>query len=287
MKASFFILALALLPFSGCRKPDLSEIDNLNGGEIDIIGHGGSGFQELGESPVPINSEASILRAVEGYGVNGVEVDVQITADSILVLFHDEHLQNSTDCEGCIQNQSVAEVLQCRYNQTLGSNLIGDEHLVTLEWLIDRYTDAAYQPTLYLDLRGYDFCDDLGVDPGRLARTVANLIDQYDAYDWVVVESRSIAILQALRAESSELRTVFDVVATETAVAQALAVEAEGLAFSLSQVNEEVIEEAHDHDLYVLLFGVRSRLSALEAIELSPDGIQTDNIPMLQDLLDD
>ena len=88
--------ALFLCVAAGCKKA-VGPIDNLFGGQIRVIGHAGIGFESV-LTPFPSNSLGSIRRVIEGYNADGVEVDVQITKDSVPVLAHDQQLEVMTDC---------------------------------------------------------------------------------------------------------------------------------------------------------------------------------------------
>ena len=94
-----YLLSAALtLASTGCRKPDIHNIKNLNNGKIMIIGHGGSGFQSV-INPLPTNSAASVSKALDELEADGVELDVQLTADKQLILYHDARLESQTNCK--------------------------------------------------------------------------------------------------------------------------------------------------------------------------------------------
>ncbi len=65
------------------RDVALYEIHNLNNNQISIFGHAGMGF----EFEYPIDTYQSI-EPVLRIGADGSEMDIQMTSDSILVLYH-------------------------------------------------------------------------------------------------------------------------------------------------------------------------------------------------------
>ena len=85
MKEFIYISLLSILLFS-CQVEDF-ELNNLNGNRIDALGHGGMGISNL----YPSNSAESILNCLY-LGATGTEIDIQMTSDGVLVLFHDEEL---------------------------------------------------------------------------------------------------------------------------------------------------------------------------------------------------
>ena len=84
-----------------CEKVDLDGINNLNDNKITLIGHGGIGF-ESAQNPLPHNSITSLTKAIDAYGVEGVEADIQLSADDKIFMYHDNTLESGTDCGGCV-----------------------------------------------------------------------------------------------------------------------------------------------------------------------------------------
>jgi glycerophosphoryl diester phosphodiesterase len=96
-------LLILITIFVGCSE------DQLQKDSYRVIGHGGAGFDQA-NSPYPPNSLASIQQAVDLYGADGVEVDIQMTRDSQFVLFHDEYLQRSTSLEGKVEEYTLDQL---------------------------------------------------------------------------------------------------------------------------------------------------------------------------------
>ncbi|WWC97730.1 hypothetical protein V866_004615 [Kwoniella sp. B9012] len=59
----------------------------------------------------PENTKASFVEACKA-GADGIETDIHITADNVLVLFHDPELHRTTDGEGLIHKQPWNGVLE-------------------------------------------------------------------------------------------------------------------------------------------------------------------------------
>ena len=98
-----------LLP--GCD--DLAAEEVAAGGKQPlVIGHAGSGFlTPLNPfNPLPPSSRASIRQAL-ARGADGVEVDVQLSQDSVLLLYHDEKLIFSRDAKGKATKVEAASVV--------------------------------------------------------------------------------------------------------------------------------------------------------------------------------
>jgi len=96
--------------FFSCKK-ETFDIHNLNDDKISILGHGGMGIGHT----YPMNSLESILNCLN-LGADGTEIDVQMTKDGVLVAFHDETLEESTDLSGHIYNNSWEEIKDARFS---------------------------------------------------------------------------------------------------------------------------------------------------------------------------
>ncbi|WVR09202.1 hypothetical protein IAU60_006264 [Kwoniella sp. DSM 27419] len=59
----------------------------------------------------PENTRASFIEACKA-GADGIETDIHITADNVLVMFHDPELHRTTDGEGLIHKQPWTGVLE-------------------------------------------------------------------------------------------------------------------------------------------------------------------------------
>jgi len=105
---SYFCGAVNLTPFAialtlvctGCVAPDTSGVK--------LIGHGGLGSG----SELPLDSRESLETALT-LGMDGVELDVQLTADSVLVAFHDLQLSGANGCSGVINDFAWKDLEQC------------------------------------------------------------------------------------------------------------------------------------------------------------------------------
>ena len=91
IKKVIYISLLLSILFS-CRKDaPLWQTDNLNNNEIGSFGHAGMGLAFR----YPINSY-ELFEPCFRIGAKGSEMDVQMTKDSVLVLFHNTKLEDGT-----------------------------------------------------------------------------------------------------------------------------------------------------------------------------------------------
>jgi glycerophosphoryl diester phosphodiesterase len=97
LRALVVVVALLAVVTSSCAR-DTSEVL--------VIGHRGAPNEELE------NSIASFTRARE-LGADGVELDVQLTADGRLVVMHDPTLERTTACAGPVRERTLQALADC------------------------------------------------------------------------------------------------------------------------------------------------------------------------------
>ncbi len=79
--------------------------------DIKIWAHrGASGY-------APENTLEAFSMAVD-MGVDGIELDVQMTKDGYLVVVHDERIDRVSDGNGCVKDYTLQELKKFRFNKT-------------------------------------------------------------------------------------------------------------------------------------------------------------------------
>jgi glycerophosphoryl diester phosphodiesterase len=83
-------------------------------GTAKLIAHAGAGLH-TSTSPYHDNSIEAINYALSFSDIDGIEVDVQFSADSTAWLFHDDELSIETDGNGCIRSSTDANLSTLHY----------------------------------------------------------------------------------------------------------------------------------------------------------------------------
>lgn len=122
MRLFFIITCLSVL--WSCSRP------NVEPDEIFVLGHGGEGFNDLNTLYAP-NSVGSINRALNFYNLDGVEVDAQFTADGDIIIYHDIHMENSTQCKGRVNDLIINEIAGCYYKKQFKNKY--EEEVITFD----------------------------------------------------------------------------------------------------------------------------------------------------------
>jgi glycerophosphoryl diester phosphodiesterase len=76
------------------------------------FGRRGTGPTREGH-PYPENSIPSFTAAID-QGANGVQLDAEVTSDERIIVMHDDTLDRTTDCTGCVSTMTFEQIRDCR-----------------------------------------------------------------------------------------------------------------------------------------------------------------------------
>jgi len=288
--AKLYCIVLFMLCLA-CKPVDRAEIKNLSDGEITVIGHGGAGFLSwiYPFNPLPHNSLASVQKALR-QGAQGIEVDVQISRDNVLILYHDGILQSKTTGQGCIPELPAEQVLNLPYDVGFPYDLFQNELVISLSRLIDNLLNLNEFPMLYLDLKTYNECN---------SRHIINRFDSY-AYqiirllknknvlsERVIVLSNQVALLKKIRdfSDDGKLKLMYDAAEMKEGIAIAAQNQFYGVVINKDNLTINHSKKAHQQGLLVVAHGGKSHFGIRQAILKNPDVIQVNNIPVARFLL--
>lgn len=255
-----------------CRKKFSSlTINNLNGGAIGCFGHAGMGAGSL----FPENSLES-LEACLNKGADGTEMDIQITKDSVLVIYHDDNLSTRSSCSGIIRDLDWNEISGCRFS----SGFIKTTSLFSFDEFMAKTTNP-YKYTFTFDCKLTPGSGDDDNYQKLFARTLIRTIDQYGLSQNVFIEQTDPGFLNRLKDMDNRLQLFllsYDYVTDIQTVEQN---KFYGISISADMITAEQVSEAHAKNIYVTLYGVNTNRQNYEAVEKQPDFIQTDGLNYL------
>jgi glycerophosphoryl diester phosphodiesterase len=257
--AIFFLLS--------CKK-EMYIIDNLYDNKIKVIEHGGMGIASI----YPMNSYESIIKCLS-LGADGVEFDVQMTKDSVLVLFHNQNLSQGTNLKGKISELLWSEVKNGRFIGTPYLNYA----IISLDELFSNINNL------------HRYCYTLDCKPDQYEdiyiRALIQIIEKYELKESVYIESSSESFLRKLQEKRPEYKLFIYPTSFEGGLKTAVDLNLYGITISTAIVTKEQIQQAHNHGIRVAVWNVHSQSENRKAIEKNPDIIQTDNLVHLLKIL--
>jgi glycerophosphoryl diester phosphodiesterase len=264
----------------GCKGPEKLSTHNLFGGEILTVVHGCGGFETY-RNNMPPNTLETLERSL-AEGADAIEMDVQMTADSHLVLFHDSQLDSKTTCHGCIHAKTLAEIQQCRY-KTRNGPTDGDYPIPLLDSALARIAAAQRKVLAFVNTKHGTPCEPAGdAFPDLFARQVAAHVAKSGLKDQALVESLDASFLDRVYHADSSLQLLFDDENFERGLAAVRTHNFVGLVISNGIVTEAQVKEAHKDGYWLGIWGVKVISGCRTAIAKGPEFIMTDDLLMLQ-----
>lgn len=281
---------LLLLLFVGCcaacsKAP--VRVDNLSGGRVYVIGHGGSGLPGL-NNPYPLDSWQGVTRAIEYYNADGVEMDLKLSADTVLFLWHDMTLDAASYCSGCLYTYDSAQLSQCAFRPATVA--AGSERMypAAFEQVIARFAQRKVSPLVFADLHPLLSCNVPDSDGYRyqVLLQLKAIIARYQAADWLLLQSPDRAWLDLAAGVLPDTRLLLDDAAIDDeSIDYAAAAGYYGIAGKNNEISREEMARAHSLGLRVQIYGANSQNDLADALNKSPDYLLTDNIRLLQQMV--
>lgn len=256
-----------------------------------VIGHRGASWD------APEHTTASWDRALAA-GADWLEFDLQRTADSVLVVLHDETLDrtargDSASCTGLVRERTLAEIRTCDagrwFNEAhpdrTDSTFVG-LRIPTLDEILERYGRTA---RLYIELK--DPTSDPGMERQLFeALTRHGLVGPGVANDRLFIQSfipAGLVAFHALAPDVALVQLMHDSIPAsqlDAALTQ-VATYATGLGPNHRLVDERLIALAHAKGLVVHPYTVNDEARMAALIALGIDGLFTDRPDRLRALL--
>ena len=277
-------IVLILLLFITCTKVEIGEIENLNNGKIDVFGHGGLSFDHPFQ-PMPFNSWEALRFVIESTSADGVEVDVQITADSVAMIFHDSFLEGSTTCEGCIPLVDQDQLANCNYLAGFPSE---HHELEEVQRLLKFHEGHELAPLIYLDSKtSFNCLDEVATQSHlqRMALAYWQLISIPERQNRVWIIAGNTILIGLIHALDPSIRIYLITSNFPSGIQSAMDLSCFGIIATEQDITKNDVKMAHDNGLMVNIWGVGNAQQHIDAIKKNPDHIISDNISIALGLL--
>ena len=260
LSRSSLLPCLVALAFGlgGCSPPDP--------GAVLIIGHGGAGS----EGQHPMNSEEALEEGL-ALGINGVELDVQLTADDVLVAFHPAQLNELTPCEGKVNAARWEDLRRCP-NTAEGDRAYP---IVRLDSVLPVLAARHPEADLTLDIKLFAEGDWLPY-LDRFSNAIQAMHEHPTIAGRLIVECQNDEFLRMLHGKAPSLPLFLYATVATDGIARATSLGCVGITMDNGRMSQAEVAAAHAQGLKVTLFGVEDRWDHREALLKGPDRLQTD-----------
>lgn len=243
------------------------------------FGHRGHGINLTGRV-IPENSVAAYVAGLAD-GADAVELDVELTADGQLVVMHDDTLDRTTTCHGCVNAHPLAVVQACQLLN--GNDAVTAEHPPTLAQVF-----AALPPTTLVDveIKAYeDPCRTASTGAAALAAAGIREIERLRVAHRVLWSSFDVDIVAALKQARPDyyVGLLFDSDAAAN-VAAAARLKLDAVIPNYDQL-QAVAADAHARGLQVIVWTVNGRGRMERSLDLGVAAIISDEVVLLHDVL--
>jgi glycerophosphoryl diester phosphodiesterase len=255
-------------------------------GPVLNIGHRGA------SAYAPEHTFASYDLAIE-QGADYIEIDLQMTADGVLVAMHDKTLNRTADapegvperyCRGLVSKKTLEQIKMCDVGSWFGPEYAGQQ-IPTLEEIFQRYgTSVNY----YIETKNPE------ASPG-MEEELLRLMDKYDLTEpaeenWqVLIQSFSAESLMKIHEINPDLPLIQLYWAGTSKSIQrdldAVSEYAVGIGPYKKDVDAALVEAAHEHCLAVHPYTVNTVEEMEALIALGVDGMFTNNPDLLDAVL--
>ncbi len=278
MRIARVVISVVILFIAGCTETEVLR------SSVIVMGHAGAGFPNY-NNRYPTNSEESIKQALLMQQADGVEIDIQLSADSTIVLYHDKRLESGCNDTGFISAQSWVQLSKLHRRM---SNSIIDESskLWRLEDLLKFLENHNLDIWLSLNIQNqYEVKDQFAYN-NRFGRALSNTLKNYSGKLKVMVETSDIPMLKQIRSLSDNNHArLFLTQRIDTTTLNDLDGIISGVVTHYLDETEETMALAKSKQLEVSVYGIKIRQDIRRALSLNPNYVQTDNIPLMLDYL--
>lgn len=245
------------------------------------LGHRGVGPTAPG-NPFPENSIPSFLAAIEA-GADGVSFDVEITQDGFPIIMHDDTLDRTTNCSGCVSAMTFDQVRACRLLDGDGNPT--DERPTSL---LETYAALGGSVLVDLELKVFgEECRTETTGPEELVPAVLAEVALLGGEDQTIFSSFDETAAALVKSERPDYYSaLLSSNPGPELVDTALMLNQDAI-HPLFSVTADTVQAALDAGLAVNIWTVNTAELMQEQLEKGSTGIITDNPAVLADVLDE
>ncbi len=218
-------------------------IETFNSVDYIVVAHrGASGI-------APENTLSSFAEAIRS-GAHFIEMDVQVTADGIPIVFHDKGLSRTTNGSGFASKLTYEELQQFDSGNWFSEKFTG-EKIPTLEDVLESVQNKIL---VNIELKN------LGTNPLPHIEKIIKIIENFNYSDKVVISSFYYDQLKIVKKIKSTIPTAIIRLPKDRLLPSEIAKQFpfEGLVCNIEELNNEIVDDAHQIGLFLGIYTVNN-----------------------------
>lgn len=215
----------------------------------------------------PENTLSAFANAVD-IGADMIELDVQLTGDGQVVVFHDNDLLRVTGCEGTIADYTLEELQQMDAGMWFGSEFEG-ERIPTLAEVLELVRGSGLN--IYLELK------DIGAVEG-FEEAVLNVVRDYDMQDRCIMASFQYEYLRHFKELDESIQVLLNTSSASLTLTEEFPADYYGL--NTEMITADLVEAIHNAGSQAYAWTVNKPVQMRNVAAMGVDGIVT-NYPGL------
>lgn len=219
-------------------------------------------------SKAPENTEPAFTEALE-VGSDFIELDVQLSKDKEIVVFHDKSLARITGINENLRNLDYQDLIQLDYGKWFGEEFSGTQ-IMTLNEVLEKFGNKI---NLNIEVKKND-------DELETAELTAKLIEEYNCIDSCYVTSFSYNALRTVKKVNSDIKTGL-IANIMTYGGYSSLHDIDALSLNKKFVSQNLINNIHLNGKRVFVWTVNDRSEAEKLISMGADNIITDKPDMV------
>jgi glycerophosphoryl diester phosphodiesterase len=288
------VLMVILVAFAVPAVGAAAQTESTLEGPVLNIGHRGA------SAYAPEHTFAAYDLALE-QGADYIEIDLQMTADGVLVALHDKTLNRTADapegvperyCRGLVSKKTLEQIKMCDAGSWFSPEYAG-EQIPTLEEIFDKYEGPNYEGppvNYYIETKNPDAAPGMEEELLALLRDNGLIPDPAEPANWrVLIQSFSAESLMEIHEAAPSLPLVQLYWAGTSKSIQrdldAVSEYAVGIGPYKQDVDAALVEAAHERCLAVHPYTVNTVEEMEDLISLGVDGMFTNNPDLLEGVL--
>lgn len=234
----------------------------------------------------PENTLLSFEKAIT-LKANYLELDVHQTHDNALIVLHDSDVNRTTNGKGKVLNLTLDEIQKLDAGAYFGKEF-KNQHIPTLDTVLEL---LVLKPELkaIIELKGGD-----DIYPG-MEKRVVEMIKQKKLYSQVIFKAFDPAVLARMKVLCPSVPSLYVfllslpfiplTINTSISFQSPFEVPTQILQSHYYFLTKGFVQEAHSKGYKVVAWGVDSEKHMLKSLEMGVDGIETDRLDLLDQVI--